>query len=100
MGFLILPAWCPGEGLGQLKHSSGFGKPATATSPRWLSKGISQLPRLLRTAPIQKEAALSRTIPILFPLYFYDCHVDRGKGEAGGERQIREKEKQDVKFCL
>lgn len=60
------------------------------THPRWLSKEILQPPQLLHAAFIQKEAALTRTIPILFPLYFYDCHVDRGEGEVGGDKRKRE----------
>lgn len=56
------------------------------TCPYWLSKGTSQPLQLLLVALIHKEAALTGTIPILFPLSFYDCHVDRGKGEAGGDK--------------
>lgn len=42
-------------------------------------------------AVIQKEAALAKTIPILFPLYFYDCHVDRGGGGVGGRHKQEKK---------
>lgn len=93
---------CPHDAQVWLKHSSGFGNMVTVTTvifPQWLSKGISWFPQFLRMVLIQKEAALTSIILILFPLYFYDCHVDRGKWEERG-RQMREKEKQDVKFCL
>jgi len=66
-----------------------FGNTDGVTHSWWLPEGISRPPQLLHAALIQKEAALTRTIPILFPLYFYDCHVDRGKGEVGGGKEER-----------
>ena len=86
---------CPHDAQIRLKHSSGFGNVATVTTvtfPQWLSKGISQFPQFLCMVLIQKEAALTSTILILFPLYFLCLSCGQGKRRRGGETNERKRE--------